>query len=257
MTWNFICNVIDVLFEVIKQIQFPLAGTTELPIVNGNHMNVLVIAPHPDDEIIGCGGTIARLIQQNCSVFVLILTKGMLPLFTEEIAIRAHMQALNSHEFLGIKETIFFDFPATALSRVDHSDVNIKISQVLKKIKPELLFIPFNADIHIDHQCAFTSSLVAARPDRNEYPRKILAYETLSSTNWNAPYLTPGFHPNIFFDITHYLQIKLNAFKIYQDQIKDFPHERSLEALTALATLRGCTIHRPAAESFVLIREVI
>ena len=128
---------------------------------------------------------------------------------------------------------------------------------MLKKIKPELMFIPFNTDIHMDHQYAFISALVAARPNNSEYPKKILAYETLSSTNWNAPYLTQGFHPNIFFDISHYLQIKLNAFKIYQDQIKNFPHERSLEALTALATLRGCTIHRPAAESFVLIREVI
>lgn len=220
-------------------------------------MNILVLAPHPDDEILGCGGTIARLISEKQDVYVAIVTKAGLPLFTHEQVERGRTQARQVHKFLGVKETIFCDLPAAALDMVPHAEINKVMGELMGRIKPEIMFIPFGFDIHLDHQCVFLSSLVAARPNCARYPTKIYAYETLSETNWNAPYVTSAFHPNVYFDISEFLEIKLKAFSMYPDQVKDFPHERSLEVLKALAILRGGTVHRYAAEAFVLIRDVL
>jgi LmbE family N-acetylglucosaminyl deacetylase len=224
--------------------------------MEGN-MKIFVVAPHPDDEILGCGGTIARFVKEKHDVYVAILTKAGPPLFTEEMVQCGRNQALASHHFLGVKETVFCDLPAAALDRVPHAEINQVLGSLVDKINPEMMFIPFGSDIHLDHQHTFLSSLVAARPNRFVYPKKIYAYETLSETNWNAPYLTSAFQPNAFIDISDYLDIKLKAFAIYEDQVKEFPHERSLETIKALATLRGSTVHRKAAEAFVVIREVL
>lgn len=220
-------------------------------------MRVLIIAPHPDDEVLGCGGTIAKLSAQGHEVFVAIATKARPPLFSEEFVAQGRQEAKQAHELLGVKETIFCDLPAAALDTTEHSRVNQEMDRLLKDIKPTELFIPFIGDMHLDHQHIFLSSLVAARPNQAIFPRKILSYETLSETNWNAAYLTPGFQPNVFIDISEQLQIKLNAFACYASQVKAFPHERSLVALEALAKLRGATVFCKAAEAFVLIREII
>ena len=106
------------------------------------------------------------------------------------------------------------------------------------------MLLPFMGDVHVDHQLIFQSAMVAARPHQAAYPETILAYETLSETNWNAPYLTPGFLPNVFIDITDTLDLKLKAMRMYGSQLRASPHERSVEALKALATLRGATVHR-------------
>lgn len=220
-------------------------------------MRILIIAPHPDDEVLGCGGTIAKLTAMGNEVFVAIVTKAGPPLFSEAFVAQGRKESLLAHNLLGIKDTIFCDLPAAALDSTEHSKVNQVLGKVISDIKPEMLFVPFVGDIHLDHQHVFLSSLVASRPNQAVYPRKILAYETLSETNWNASYLTPGFHPNVFFDISEHLEKKLQAFSLYQSQVKEFPNERSLIALDALAKLRGATVFCKAAEAFVLIRDVI
>lgn len=220
-------------------------------------MRVLVIAPHPDDEVLGCGGTMAKLRAKGHSVCVAIMTKGSQPLFSEEYVAVSRKEAQAAHNLLGVNETIFCDLPAAALDRTGHSVINDKIHMLLQQIQPEILFVPFLGDIHLDHQYIFMSSLVAARPNSANFPKKILAYETLSETNWNASYLTPTFQPNVYFDISQELEKKLSAFSYYQNQIKTFPHERSLVALEALAKLRGATVFCHAAEAFVLVREVL
>lgn len=126
----------------------------------------------------------------------------------------------------------------------------------MRALSPDLLLAPHPGDIHLDHQLTFLSSLVASRPHQSSYPATIAVYETLSETNWNAPYLTPPFIPNVFVDITDTLEAKLAAFQLFASQVHPAPHERSVEALRALATLRGATVHRPAAEGFVLVRSV-
>lgn len=220
-------------------------------------MRVLIIAPHPDDEVLGCGGTIAKLSAQGHEVFVAIATKARPPLFSEEFVAQGRQEAIKAHELLGVKETFFCDLPAAALDTTEHSRVNQEMAHLLKDIKPVELFIPFIGDMHLDHQHIFISSLVAARPNQAIFPQKILSYETLSETNWNAAYLTPGFQPNVFIDISEQLEIKLKAFACYASQVKAFPHERSLIALESLAKLRGATVFCKAAEAFVLIREII
>ncbi len=116
--------------------------------------------------------------------------------------------------------------------------------------------MPFVGDLHFDHQLVFEAALVAARPRGADYPCRILAYETVSETNWSAPTLSPAFHPNVFVDITDHIETKLNAFACFQSQCRMPPDERSIEALRALATVRGATVSRHAAEAYMLVREV-
>jgi LmbE family N-acetylglucosaminyl deacetylase len=217
---------------------------------------VIVIAPHPDDEILGVGGTIARFSDEGVEVYIVIITKGYPPLFDEESINIGRKEALEAHKFLNVKETFFLSFPAANLDSIPSREINDKLIDMFKDIKPDIIFIPFNGDVHIDHQRIFLSALVAARPNNSEFPSFIYAYETLSETNWNAPYITPNFVPNVFIDISQYLDKKIEAFKKYKSQVKEFPHERSIESLKMLAMLRGSTVGCYAAEAFVLVRGV-
>ena len=218
---------------------------------------ILVIAPHHDDEVLGVGGTIARFAEEGAEVSVAILTKGYAPEFDESDYEIDCQEAKTAHQLLGVKQTIFVSFPAARLDTVSHLEMNKKLAEICRQVQPEILFIPFNGDIHLDHQRVFLSSLVAARPVNVDAPKTIYAYETLSETNWNAPYLTPNFVPNVFVDISPYLETKIQAMRAYVSQIKPFPNERSEESLRALATLRGSTVNYFAAEAFVLVRQII
>ena len=216
----------------------------------------LVIAPHPDDEVLGAGGTIARLADAGQDVHVAVVTSGQPPAYSQESVAQVRSEAKRAHDLLGVRETHWLDLPAAQLSETAHADLNAAIDGIVQQVAPDTLLVPFAGDIHIDHQLIFLSSMVAVRPTRPAYPKMILAYETLSETHWNAPYLTPGFLPNVFVEIEDWLSRKLDAMVAFSSQLRAAPHERSLEALRALATLRGANIHSPAAESFVLVRLV-
>lgn len=219
--------------------------------------NILVIAPHADDEVLGVGGTIAKLVDEGNDVYIAIITVPQPPDFTEAQALQIRQEALLSHKLLGVKDTIFLGLPAAHLDSTPHKFVNQKISEIFYKIRPHTVFIPFFGDIHLDHQYSSLSALVASRPHLSHAPKVIYAYETLSETNWNAPYVTPTFVPNTYIDISQYLEDKIQAMKAYASQIQSVPHERSEEALRALATLRGSTVSCFAAEAFILIRQVL
>lgn len=218
---------------------------------------IAVIAPHPDDEVLGVGGTIARLATEGAEVHVVIVTKGLPPHFEESLIQKGRAEARRAHELLGVSETHFLDFPAAALDSTPHRELNGRLRDVLVNIKPEIVFLPFGGDIHLDHQLVFLSGLVASRPHSGWYPRAVYAYETLSETNWNAPYVTAAFVPTTYFNIVGHLEKKLAAMEVFESQIRSFPHERSRQALEALAMLRGATIGVAAAEGFVLVRQVI
>ncbi|WP_062204848.1 PIG-L deacetylase family protein [Aureimonas sp. AU12] len=218
---------------------------------------VLVIAPHPDDEVLGCGGTIARIAAEGGRVDVAVVTRGQPPAYTPEMIAGVRGEAEAAHGRLGVTQTHWLDQPAAQLAETPHSQLNAALGDLVRELSPDTLFIPFVGDMHLDHQLIFLSALVAARPHQAAYPRSILAYETMSETNWNAPYVTPGFVPQVFVDISGTLDAKLEAMSLFASQVRAFPHERSLEALRALAILRGTTVHRPAAEAFVLVRDVI
>ncbi len=217
----------------------------------------LVVAPHPDDEVLGAGGTMARLADAGAEVGVAIVTTGRPPQYSADSVATTRNEAKAAHAALGIAETFWLDQPAAQLAETPHGELNAALGKVIADFSPSTLLLPFLGDIHIDHTLVFLSSLVAARPNRPDYPRCILAYETLSETNWNAPYVTPGFIPNVFVDIADTLDRKLAAMQMFQSQLRQSPNERSVETLRALAVLRGSTVHCPAAEGFVQIRRVV
>lgn len=217
---------------------------------------VLVVAPHPDDEVLGVGGTMARLARAGAEVHVAIVTTGSAPRFSPQQAQTVRAEAAAAHKALGVTRTHYLDCPAAELDRFAHADLNHAIGTLVRTLSPQTIFAPHPGDIHLDHQLSFLSTLVAARPHQAEYPRRLFAYETLSETNWNAPYLTPAFQPNMFIDISDTLERKLEAFALFASQQREAPHERSVPTLRALATLRGATVHRAAAEAFVTIRIV-
>lgn len=220
-------------------------------------MNVLVVAPHADDEILGVGGTIAKYIDNGYNVIVCVVTKGHKSMFPQEMLEKLRIEAINAHKFLGIKETIFLDFPAVMLSEIPKYEINAKINSVIKKIQPEVVFIPHYGDMHLDHYIVSQSTMVGVRPINKHKILEVYSYETLSETEWNVPHVTNVFIPNTYVDISDYLEKKLEAMKHFTTQLKEFPHPRSLEAIESLAKLRGSTVGVKAAEAFSLIRRIV
>lgn len=218
---------------------------------------VAVIAPHPDDEVLGCGGTIARLTASGVQVDVVTVTRGQPPDFDASDVEQVMAEAAKAHRLLGVANSHFLDLPAARLDTIGQARVNADLGMALDRIGPDTLFVPFLGDIHHDHQLAFTAAMVWARPRHDRAPTCVLAYETLSETNWFAPPATPPFIPTAFVDISATLETKLAAFALYRSQARDFPDERSPEAIRALAVSRGASVYRNAAEAFALIRAVL
>lgn len=220
-------------------------------------MKILVIAPHPDDEVLGVGGTIARFARSGHEIHVAIVTKGEPELFSVPLIEQGRKEATRCHELLGVKETHYIDFPAARLDTIQHYQLNSAIAKVISKVCPQVVFLPFGHDMHKDHRLVFESALVALRPMTASSVVDILCYETLSETNWNMPSGTESFSPNVYVDISEFLESKLQAAQAYASQMKAFPHERSIEAISCLAKLRGATIGRTAAEAFVQVRRIV
>jgi LmbE family N-acetylglucosaminyl deacetylase len=216
----------------------------------------LVIAPHPDDEILGAGGTIAKLLDAGTDVHVCIVTTGREPLFDTQQTQTVRQETEQAHAFLGVTDTHWLGLPAAELAETPQRKLNGAIGALVARLKPAILIIPHVGDIHVDHQLVHLAAMVAARPHQDWHPSVIMAYETQSETNWNTPGATAPFIPNMFIDITEHLDQKLAAFALFKSQAKQPPHERSVNALRALATLRGATVHKSAAEAFILIRQV-
>lgn len=220
------------------------------------NQSVLVIAPHPDDEVLGCGGTIARHARQGDDVHVLIITRGDPELYPDddEAAIRQEVEA--AHQVLGVASTHYLDFLAPRLDTVAGYRLADAIATHLQRLRPQTVYLPHHGDIHLDHQRVYQATLVAARPINHCPVQRLLCYETLSETEWAAPQSSQGFIPNVFVDIEAFLPYKLKAMECYAAEIKSFPHPRSLEAIKALASLRGATVSRSAAEAFCLVRQI-
>lgn len=219
-------------------------------------MKVLVIAPHPDDEIIGVGGTIAKRVKTGDEVYVCVVTKGELPLFDPEFIERGRSECREADAKLGVKETIFLDLPAVMLETVPRYVLNGKIAEVVQRINPEEVYIPHRGDMQIDHQMVVDATMVAVRPRGKNYPKRVYAYETLSETGWNIPNTMNEFIPTVYEDITDVYDVKMDAMSTFKSQLAPFPAARSIEAIEALAKFRGATVSVETAEAFTLIREV-
>jgi LmbE family N-acetylglucosaminyl deacetylase len=221
--------------------------------------NILVIAPHCDDEILGCGGIMAKYISNGNNVYVAIVTNGNLgapEIFPEEGTEKVRSEALDAHNLLGIKDTYFLDFPAPRLDSVPAYKLSMELNKLIIKLDITTLFIPHRGDIHKDHRITYEASLVAARPINGCPVKVIYAYETLSETEWAPPFGDDAFIPTVFEDIGEYIDKKMEAFKCYSTQIKKFPHSRSLKTIEVISNFRGSTVGVENAEAFMLVREI-
>lgn len=217
---------------------------------------ILVFAPHPDDEILGCGGMMIENIKAGNEVYVCIVTKGVPPMFSEERTKINQEDARRCHGFIGVKQTIFLDFPSTRLETVDRAEMNGRILKVVRDILPDEVYIPHYGDMQRDHQIVAESCMVAVRPKYNPPTGKVYGYETMSETGWNAPAVQNEFIPNVYVDISGSIEQKKDALSYYTLQVSAFPDARSLEAVEALARYRGAQMNMRAAEAFMLIREL-
>lgn len=216
-------------------------------------MRILVVAPHPDDEVLGVGGTIAKYVSEGHEVYVCIVTSVKDPLLFKEI----RLETSNAHKLLSIKETIFLDFPVVGLREMPNAKLNEKLLEVVNKIKPNIAFIPHKGDMHIDHGEVANSAMVALRPINNPQLKAIYTYETLSETEWNIPTVDNAFIPNVWSDISKTIEIKIQAMELFKSQLKEFPHPRSSKAIESLSQYRGSTICVNNAECFMLVRNII
>lgn len=215
---------------------------------------VLVIAPHPDDETLGAGGTIRRFADAGCDVVVLTVAAHMPPLYPQEVHETTVRESKAAQAVLGVKDSIFLDKPAVLLGDIPVAEFNSLILDQVKATAPDILLIPFY-DRHIDHRLIFEACLVAARPvGVGKNISLVAAYETISETHWNAPHIEPNFTPNFCVDITNQIDAKMEAINCFRSQLHEFPAPRSVEALRALALFRGSQAGYGYAEGFHIIR---
>jgi len=215
---------------------------------------ILIIAPHPDDETLGAGGTAAKLISQGHHVEVLIVSGHLPPLYKVEDYETTEKEALNAFKILGISRYRFLKIPATLVRDEPTHLLNMKVGSVVQDVAPHIVLSPY-PDRHVDHRVIFDSVMVATRPVGVAKNIEILAaYETLSETHWNAPHIEPNFVPNWVVDITDFVDQKVKAVACYKSQIPDFPGSRSIEAVEALAKFRGTQAGFAFGEAFHLIR---
>ena len=219
-------------------------------------MIVLVIAPHPDDEVLGCGGAIAKHASLGDEVFVSIVTKGTAPMFPESLVEQTRDECRRADSYLGVKETIFLDFPAARLEEVPRHEFNDSFIRLVQRLKPEIVYIPHRGDMQLDHKMVVDAAMVALRPKYDHVVKKIYAYETMSETGWDVPNTVNEFIPTCYVDISDWLKNKIEALGMFNTQIADFPNARSIEAVEALSKYRGATMGMKAAEAFVVVRDL-
>ena len=217
--------------------------------------NILVIAAHPDDEILGCGGSIIKL-KKKCNISVLFMTDGVSARKkNHEKIIERRNSCERLFKKLGINKPIFFDFPDNQMDKVPLLDIVKKIDKMIKKIKPHTIFTHYSECLNIDHQITCKAVITACRPIKNTTVKKILSFEVLSSTEWSK-FKNKGFEPNYFINITKEIKNKISSMKYYKMELRKYPHSRSIKAIEALARFRGVSCGVEYAEGFYLNRFV-
>lgn len=225
---------------------------------------VLVVAAHPDDEVLGMGGTIAWHHERGDQVAVLILGEGVTARFStrtqaharasgELATLRRHMAL--AHKRLGVTKTFHRDFPDNRFDAVDLLDLVKVVEEIKQQVRPHVVYTNHTGDLNVDHRLTAEAVMAACRPVPGEMVERVLSFAVLSSTEWAPPTAGRAFLPNVFVDIGKVLERKLRAMAAYEGELRPWPHPRSLEGLQHQARLWGATSGMPAAEAFMLIRE--
>ena len=220
--------------------------------------NVLVVAPHPDDETLGCGGTLLRHRAENDQVFWLIMTSMMPNMnFSDDVILKRKIEISTVAEMYAFSEVVQLDFPAARLDMFPIGDIVARVSDAILKIKPEIIYLPFHGDIHTDHIITHQAVVACCKIFRYPFIRKVLAYEILSETEVGASLGKKVFNPNTYINIGKYIDEKIRIAHIYESEMGNFPFPRSETAIKSLATIRGTVSGFAAAEAFELLRETI
>jgi len=209
-------------------------------------MKILVIAPHPDDEVLGMGGTIKKLSKKN-KIILCVVSEGATAQYKDKKMIKVRRDSCKkTAKILGISQTIFLDYPDMRLN-LSHLDINKKLEEIIEKYKPEIVYTAPKNDLNLDHQVVFNSTLVACRPKSGV--KQILCYEIQGNTK--VPFV-----PNVFENIEKEFSYKIKGFKMYKSEIEEFPNPRSIIAIENLAIMRGIESGFKKAEAFELIKKI-
>ena len=227
-------------------------------------MKILIIVAHPDDEVLGCGGSMATWVDQGHNVRVLFMSDGVslrtaapdYPITSAELVQQRKDAAKRAASRLGARLPDFLDFPDNQLDSVPLLKIIKAVEPVIESFHPDLVVTHHNNDLNIDHQITQKAVVTACRPQPGLSVKRILACEVPSSTEWQDPGSGPYFTPNWYVDISEHLETKLSALTEYSDELREWPHSRSIDAVRHLARWRGATVGRPAAEAFMLIRNI-
>ena len=221
-------------------------------------MKTLIVAPHPDDELLGCGGTLLRRVAEGGTVAWLLMTA-----ITESAGWSAERIQQRAAEIDRVREGLqvaphhlyALGFPTAELDRIPMSILVAKISEVFADFQPDEVLLPYPGDVHSDHRLTFEAASACTKWFRYPSVKRVLAYETPSETDFGIDQRNSGFKPNVFVDIGLQLERKIELMKIYKSEVGDFPFPRSEKTLKALAQLRGSQAGFDAAEAFMLLRE--
>jgi len=219
---------------------------------------VMIVAPHPDDETLGCGGTLLRHMFDGDEVYWLIcttitesqgFTKERVEERQEEIEVVSKMFG-----FAGYRQ---LNFKTTELDQVPRKELVNCISDYIQEIKPLTIYLPYRNDVHSDHAYVFDSSVACSKSFRYPFVKKICVYETLSETEFGLRTDDGGFKPNMWVDITHFMDKKIEIMKVYKSEIGNHPFPRSEKGIRALALLRGLSANLEYSESFICLKSIL
>ena len=225
-------------------------------------MKILIVAAHPDDEILGCGGTIARAVKEKHDVYTLILGEGITSRNIQgSQSKKALIEALHDKchaagKSLGVKETTIHNFPDNRFDTIPLLDIVRFIEDHISKIGPSTIYTHHGGDLNIDHQLVFRALLAATRPMPGQNVQNIYSFEVPSSTDWAFQQISPAFRPNVFVDIRESLHSKIEALMHYDSEVRAFPHPRSADAIRAQSCRWGSVAGCEAAEAFQLVRSL-
>ncbi|GAB6100058.1 PIG-L family deacetylase [Halanaerocella petrolearia] len=222
---------------------------------------ILVVVAHPDDEILGVGGTLAKHIDNGDEVYCLILGEGMTSRnekreeVEQEKLEELHTDTLKAAEIIGFQDVFFSDFPDNRFDGIDLLDIIKEVEEKVNKIEPDIIYTHYSDDLNIDHQRTFKAVITACRPVEDYTVKEIYAFETPSSTEWNFNDEI-SFNPNVFVDVKKTIDKKLRAMECYKSEVKDYPHPRSIKALRTFAKRWGTVVGKEYVEAFELVRQV-
>ena len=220
-------------------------------------MKVLVISAHPDDEVIGAGGTIARHVDHGDEVYWCVVTQAYNPPWSKEYLETARQQVYDVKRVLGIREVFFCGFPTVKLNTIPYMEISSALQGIVDKLQPEVVYTTPGNDINLDHRIVYECTLVATRPLPESSIKRLLSYEIGPGARQGLVSGEGGFVPNVFVDVSQYMEKKLGAMSCYESELKEYPHPRSLKGLRIVAEARGLGVGLKAAEAFRLVRHII